>query len=212
MTDNWALYATLAGILAAGLLLLGAGKKDFDSRQVTVLAVMSALCATGRAVTGVGLLFLQPTMFLVALTGFVFGARSGFFVGAMTPLISNFFMGQGPWTPWQMLCWGFVGLSGAALGAVCPRAGSRTLTLFCFFWGYLYGALMDIWQWSVFIRPLTLKTYLLTWTAGAGFDSLRALSNLLFCATLGGQTLRILRRFRKRMVVQYIEEFPGGKR
>jgi len=44
-------------------------------------------------------------MFLVVITGFVLGSRAGFLVGAMTPLISNFFIGHGPWTPWQMLAW-----------------------------------------------------------------------------------------------------------
>ncbi|MDD4588487.1 MAG: ECF transporter S component, partial [Heliobacteriaceae bacterium] len=138
-------------------------------------------------------------------TGFVYGVRVGFFVGAMTPLISNFFIGQGPWTPWQMICWGMVGISGAVVRAVFPAAGVKTLAVLCFFWGYLYGAIMDIWQWSMFVRSLTLKTYFLLWVAGFSFDSLRALGNLLFCFALGAQTLKILRFFRKKLDVQYLE-------
>ena len=33
------------------------------------------------------------------------GPRAGFAVGATAALVSNFFLGQGPWTPWQMLGW-----------------------------------------------------------------------------------------------------------
>jgi len=202
---NWGLYTTLLGLFSVFLLLWGAEKGGWGPRQISVAAVLAALCAAGRAVTGVGLLFLQPTMFLVALAGFVYGGRIGFFVGALAPLISNFFMGQGPWTPWQMLCWGLVGASGAALKAFFPQAGNKTLTVACFLWGYLYGAIMDVWQWTVFMRPLNWQTYFLTWAAGFGFDSLRAFGNLFFCAALGRQTLKILQYFRKKMEVQNLE-------
>ena len=207
MGTNWGLYTTLIGIFSIALLMYGMEKKgELTARQVSIIAVLAAFCAAGRAVTGVGLLFLQPTMFLVEMTGFVYGARIGFFVGAMTPLISNFFMGQGSWTPWQMICWGAVGVSGTVVKVLFPGAGNKTLTVLCFFWGYLYGAVMDVWQWSVFMRPLTFKTYFLTWAAGFSFDSLRAAGNLLFCAALGGQTLKILRYFRKKMDIQDLED------
>lgn len=207
MGTNWGFYATMIGIFSVALLMFSMEKKgELTARQVSITAVLAALCAAGRAVTGVGLLFLQPTMFLVEITGFVYGVQIGFFVGVMTPLISNFFMGQGSWTPVQMLCWGMLGVSGAVVKVLFPGAGNKTLTALCFFWGYLYGAIMDVWQWSVFMRPLTFKTYFLILAAGFSFDSLRALGNLLFCATLGYQTLKILRYFHKKMDIQYLED------
>ncbi len=207
MGTNWGFYTTLAGIFSIALLMFGMEKKrELNARQVSIIAMLAALCAAGRAVTGVGMLFLQPTMFLVEITGFVYGARIGFFVGAMTPLISNFFVGQGPWTPWQMICWGMVGVSGAVVKVLFPGAGNKTLTVLCFFWGYLYGAIMDLWHWSVFMRPLTLKSYFIIWAAGFSFDSLRAVGNLLFCVALGHQTIKMLGCFRKKMDVKYLEE------
>jgi energy-coupling factor transport system substrate-specific component len=206
MGTNWGFYITMAGIFSIALLMLGMEKKaGLNARQVSLIAMLAAFCAAGRAVTGVALLFLQPTMFLVEITGFVFGARAGFFVGAMTPLISNFFIGQGPWTPWQMISWGLVGISGALLKDLFPRAGNKSLIALCFFWGYLYGAVMDIWQWSVFISPLTFKSYFILWVAGLSFDSLRAVGNLLFCAALGSQSVKILRYFHKKMDIRCLE-------
>ncbi|PKM48051.1 MAG: ECF transporter S component [Firmicutes bacterium HGW-Firmicutes-8] len=207
MGTNWGFYTTMIGIFSVALLMFSMEKKgELTARQVSITAVLAALCAAGRAVTGVGLLFLQPTMFLVEITGFVYGVQIGFFVGVMTPLISNFFMGQGSWTPFQMLCWGMLGVSGAVVKALFPGAGNKTLTTLCFFWGYLYGAIMDVWQWSVFMRPLTFKTYFLILAAGFSFDSLRAIGNLLFCAALGYQTLKILQYFHKKMDIQYLED------
>ena len=51
------------------------------------------------------------------------GAAPGFAVGALAALVSNFWFGQGPWTPWQMAGWGLCGMPGAALAARRSRAG-----------------------------------------------------------------------------------------
>ena len=58
------------------------------------------------------------------LAGYALGGAPGFAVGAITPLVSNIFMGQGPWTPWQMAAWGGVGIGGAVLARV---TGGREL-------------------------------------------------------------------------------------
>ena len=44
------------------------------------------------------------------VAGAAFGAETGFLVGALAALISNFFFSQGPWTPWQMMAYGVGGL------------------------------------------------------------------------------------------------------
>jgi energy-coupling factor transport system substrate-specific component len=51
----------------------------------------------------------------VLIAGFTLGGPPGFAVGAVAAIASNIVFGQGPWTPWQMLAWGMVGLLGAGL-------------------------------------------------------------------------------------------------
>lgn len=203
---DWGLITTAAAIAAIVILLYQLEKSSFNSRQISLVAALTAFAAAGRMVTGVGMLFLQPTMFLPLIIGWVMGPGIAFFVGAMTPLVSNFFMGQGPWTPFQMLAWGLIGLSGALLKHIYPAAGPVHLTIMSCVWGYLYGAVMDIWQWATFMHPLTLQGYLLLWLAGFGFDSMRVVGNLLFCGVLGAQTLKILTYYQKKMSIQYLEE------
>ena len=50
------------------------------------------------------------------VSGVALGPAPGFMVGATSALVSNVFFGQGPWTPWQMLAWGGVGVVGGLLG------------------------------------------------------------------------------------------------
>jgi energy-coupling factor transport system substrate-specific component len=203
---DWGLIATAAAVGLIVLLVYRVEQKSsFNARQISLVAALTALCAAGRAATGVGMLFLQPTMFLPLVVGCVMGARIGFFVGAMTPLISNFFMGQGPWTPFQMLCWGMIGASGAVLRSVFPAVRPVHLTAASFCWGYLYGAVMNVWQWFTYMNPLTLKGYLALLVAGFSFDSMRALGNLFFCGLLGAQAMKILEYYQKKLIVQYLE-------
>jgi energy-coupling factor transport system substrate-specific component len=203
---DWGLITT--GVAVGAILLLFyqvERKNSFNSRQISLVAALTALCAAGRAATGVGMLFLQPTMFLPMVAGYAMGAWIGFFVGAMTPLVSNFFMGQGPWTPWQMLCWGLLGASGALIGYLRPGWRPVCLTIACCASGYLYGAVMDVWQWATYTNPLTWTSYLALWAAGFSFDSLRALGNLFFCGLLGSQSMKILTYYQKKLMVQYLE-------
>ena len=54
--------------------------------------------------------------FIVLVSGVALGPAPGFVVGATTAVVSNLFFGQGPWTPWQMLAWGLVGVVGGLMG------------------------------------------------------------------------------------------------
>ena len=84
-------------------------------RQIMPTVVLAALASAGR------ILFapipdFKPVSAICIMAGAVFGKRCGFMVGALTALCSNFFFGQGPWTPWQMYAWGMIGYFAGILG------------------------------------------------------------------------------------------------
>src|SRR6266536_4929959 len=104
-------------LVAAALLVAGAAWLDPGlgaSKTLALVATLAAAAAGGRilfaAIPGV-----QPVTVIAVAAGVALGARAGFGVGALAALASNFFLGQGPWTPWQMLGWGACGLAGAWL-------------------------------------------------------------------------------------------------
>lgn len=80
-------------------------------REMVPLAVMAALGVVGRTVFQlIPLPNFKPVSAIVIITGVAFGPEAGFLTGALTGFVSNFIFGQGPWTPWQMFCWGMIGL------------------------------------------------------------------------------------------------------
>lgn len=83
------------------------GRKP-QARELVVVAVLCALAVAGRVVIPIP--NFKATYAIVMLSAIAFGPETGFLIGAMTALTSNFFFGQGPHTPWQMLAYGVSGL------------------------------------------------------------------------------------------------------
>ena len=90
------------------------GRKP-QARHLVTIAVMCALAVASRVVVPIP--NFKPIFAIILLTGVAFGPEAGFLVGAVSAFASNFFYGQGPYMPWQMLGYGMAGfLSGFAFG------------------------------------------------------------------------------------------------
>lgn len=89
------------------------GRKP-QAREIVLIAVMSAFAVVGNlAFFMIGP--FQAGTALVIIAGICLGPSEGFLTGAVSRLVVNMFAGQGPWTPWQMACWGLLGF----LGGLC---------------------------------------------------------------------------------------------
>src|SRR5919202_5729796 len=163
---------------------------------------MAALAALGR-VAFAAVPNVKPTTDVVLISGFALGGAPGFAVGALAALASNFFFGQGPWTPWEMLAWGGVGVAGAGLARLRgQRMGRVALAAACGAVGLAHGALMDLGDW-VSYSDHTAGWYLARAGTSLPFNLAHAIGNVLFCLAFGPALLRALQRFRRRMEVTW---------
>src|ERR1700727_721713 len=93
-----------------------------DARIVALVGTLAAFAALGR-IAFAAVPNVKPTTDIVLISGYALGGGPGFAVGAISGLASNFFFGQGPWTPWQMAAWGATGVIGAGLAWVVSTRG-----------------------------------------------------------------------------------------
>ena len=103
-------------------------RRKAQARDLVPIALMAAMCVVGRtAFSIVPLPNFKPVTAIVMITGIAFGPEAGYLTGALAALLSNFLFGQGPWTPWQMFCWGLLGfLAGLAFNrATVEKLKSR---------------------------------------------------------------------------------------
>ena len=104
-------------------------KKNGNVQLAVILAVMTALSVLGRFAFA-AIPHFKPVSAIVIITGMYLGAQSGFLCGALSAVLSNILFGQGPWTPFQMLAWGLIGLFAALLGGALV-GGIFALALSC---------------------------------------------------------------------------------
>jgi len=203
---NWSLNSLLLAVIILVILFLGFERGDYGAREIAVVGALAAVGAAGRvlfaAVPGV-----QPATFIAILSGYIFGAEPGFMVGALSALLSNIFLGQGPWTPWQMLGWGLAGVSGGMAAAVMKgEVKVAAVALLGGAWGFLFGWMMNFWFWLSFVYPLTMKSYLAANLTSFWFDFFHALGNVVLALLLTRPVSAMLLRFRARFAVEYLPE------
>jgi hypothetical protein len=197
---------------AASLVLLGialaAGFAWYErekppARVLAVVAALAALAVVGRLAFA-AFPNVKPTTDIVLFAGYALGAVPGFAVGAVTAIVSNIFLSQGPWTVWQMAGWGAVGVGGAVLARVLRgREPNRfVLAAVCGLAGLLFGAWMDIYQWTFAARQ-DLDTYVAVAGTSLPYNVAHAVGNVVFCLLLGPAFLRALARYRRRLEVRW---------
>lgn len=197
-----------------------------------LVAINSALRFIEIAIPGPG--GFTPIFFLIILVGYIFGGRVGFLMGALTLLVSALVTGGvGPWLPAQMFTAGWVGMSTPILRPIIWALTSRQsrqaksnrnmeiilLAGFGLLWGFVYGAIMNLWQWPFIAGPqsqsyaaglgilATLQHYLAFYlVTSLVWDAVAALGNVLLLLVLGKPALRALRRFRQRFEFNYTPE------
>jgi energy-coupling factor transport system substrate-specific component len=105
-------------------------------------------------------------------------------------------MGQGIWTPWQMLAWGACG----AAGGLVPRlVGNRLgFAALSFVLGFAFSALMDVWEWYSFF-PHTWEAFAVLMSRGVPFDLAHAIGNVVLVAVAGPELRRVLDRYGRRL-------------
>ncbi|MFL5839723.1 MAG: prenyltransferase/squalene oxidase repeat-containing protein, partial [Thermoleophilaceae bacterium] len=179
------------------------------ARVLALVAALAALAAIGR-VAFAAFPNVKPTSDIVLFSGYTLGGPAGFAVGALAALVSNVFLGQGPWTPWQMASWGVVGLGGAALGRVMRgrEPGRVFLAVACGLAGFLFGALMDAYQWSLAAEH-TLSSYIAVSGTSLTFNIAHAAGNVVFALLLGPAFIRALARYRRRFEVSWRATAPA---
>lgn len=83
-------------------------KRKPKAREIVLIAMMSALTVTSSIFFNITIPIKAGTA-LIIISGIALGPEAGFLVGSLSRVICNFYQGQGPWTPWQMFCWGLLG-------------------------------------------------------------------------------------------------------
>jgi energy-coupling factor transport system substrate-specific component len=207
---SWIAASTLVLAIALAAGFAWYEREHPTTRVLALVATLAALAALGR-IAFAPLPNVKPMTDIVLISGFVLGGAPGFVVGAIGALASNLFFGQGPWTPWQMVGWGGVGLAGAALARLTGRRFRRLpMAAACGIAGLGFGAVMNLHLWVTYSGDHTTAKLGATFATSLPFDVAHALGNVAFCLAFGPALATALERFRTRMDVTWVPAPAAG--
>lgn len=161
--------------------ILSFERKRSGAREIVIISVLCAITVAGRAAFYM-LPNIKPTLALIIISGIAFGGEAGFLVGAISGFVSNFFFGQGPWTPWQMFALGIIGFICGVL--FNKKAVGRNRLLVSAFGAILtfavYGGIMNAASVIMYQAHPTAEMFAAAYIAGIPFDLLHAGGTAIF--------------------------------
>lgn len=172
-----------------------------QAREILLIAVMAAIAVVGRMAFFM-LPQFKPVTAIVIITGISLGAEAGFLTGAITGFVSNFFFGQGPWTPWQMFAFGIIGFLAGLLFRGKREKYKKNKLILCLYGGIatlvIYGFLMDTSSVSMFGTGFSWETLMAMYVSGLPFNIVHGISTMVFLFFLAGPMDRKLERIKKK--------------
>lgn len=142
--ERWDVAAVIAAFLCCVPFFLSFERRAPMTREIVLVAVMTAFSAAGRFIFA-AIPFFKPVTAIVVISAMYFGPQAGFMTGAMSALISNIYFGQGAWTVFQMFCWGMIGFIAGLLNKKGLLEKPVPLCIYGVFAGALYSVVMDVW-------------------------------------------------------------------
>ena len=172
--------------------------RDPQARELVIIAVLAAIAVAGR-----GAFFMlpqfKPVVAIVIITGVCFGGEAGFLVGAVSGLVSNFFFGQGPWTPWQMFAFGIIGF---IAGVLFKKGMLKKKKISLYIYGgistfLIYGFLLDTASILMFSeKNITKAGAISVYISGVPFNMVHAISTIFFLFVLSKPMIEKLDRIK----------------
>jgi energy-coupling factor transport system substrate-specific component len=214
--------ALLALVLAVVFAEVADG--GIDAKALAMLGVLSAINAALRPL-GAGTAGIETVFFILVLAGRVFGAGFGFALGCTSLFASALLTaGVGPWMPYQMFGCAWIGMLAGLLPPLRGKAEILMLAVYGAVAGYLFGFMLNLSFWPFSVDPSSSIAYqpglsfveqwhrylLFDATTSLGWDTGRAITNVLAILIVGPAALAAFRRAARRANFQPAVTFAPG--
>jgi energy-coupling factor transport system substrate-specific component len=174
-------------------------KRRPQARELIVIAVMAALAVAGRAAFAF-VPQVKPALAIIIIAGVCLGSQAGFLTGAVCGFVSNFFFGQGPWTPWQMFSFGIIGfLAGTLFEEGRLPKTKEVLSAFggiCAF--LIYGGIINIGAVMMYMPRFSWEALMASYISAVAFDLIHGVSTAVFLFLLAEPMIEKLERIKSK--------------
>lgn len=205
LSPNQSLFLNVAILSIIVLSLIRSERSLRDQSQWGMLVLLAVFGVSGRILLD-PIPNVQPVTVLVLLAGAYYGAPRALALAATIALASNvIFLGHGPWTLFQAIGWGAIGLVGANLSNHIIVSGRIRIGLLAI----IAAASGLAFNWFVSLSILfeadssMLIPYLLN---GLVFDLYHAAGNVVFVAWMASPLGEMMARHRSPPAFELVRE------
>ncbi len=191
-------------VLAIVLFVRSFERKKPSTKDVVLISVMISLAVVGRLVFFMVPQF-KPCAAVIIITGIMLGKQAGFLSGVLTAFISDFFFGMGPWTLWQMIAFGLIGLLSAIIfnQERIEKMGGFAKLILCLYGFvvtfFVYGLIMDTATVFMVTDKPKLSIFIATYSAGVVFNMIHGISTFIFLYLMANPLSKKI----KRVLIKY---------
>ena len=194
------LVAILIIVISIFLFMWSFEKRKPKTREVVVLAVMTSIATLGRVIFFM-LPQFKPCVAIIIITGIMLGKQAGFLCGALTAFVSDFFFGQGPWTPWQMFAFGIIGFISAIVFQKRKYLAYNKVVL-CVY-GFImtfvvYGLILDTATVFMYTDRHKISSFMSTYAMGIPFNIVHGIATVVFLLLLAKPLFNKLSRMKEK--------------
>ena len=193
-------YISIAIILLSIIpfIVMFEGRKP-QARELVTIAVLCTIGVIGKIAFYMIPQF-KPTVAIIIISAMALGSQRGFLIGVITAFVSNIFLGQGPWMPWQMFACGLIGFISGFMYK--KEALPKTTVPICIF-GFLitlliYGGIMNPAALIMANDTISMSTLAAYYISGIPYDIIHAASTVIFLIVLAKPMLTKLDRVKKK--------------
>lgn len=198
VNQNYYLICVAVMLIAFAVFFFSYEKKKPEARELVTLAVLSAIAVASRAAFAM-IPFFKPMLGIIMITGMAFGAGAGFLTGAVSGFVSNFFFGQGPWTPWQMFSYGVGGAIAGFLykkGLIHEEKKLRTAVIGYLIIQCIVGPILDVCAIFTMGQNVAPEYMLSIFVSGVIPNAIHGLATFLTLFLLGKPMMEKLNRMK----------------
>lgn len=200
---NYFLTSSLVVVYALIGFFLSVEKKKTDARELAFIATMCAIAIISRSLF-IWVPYFKPMGAIIVITAIALGARAGFLTGAVSVFVSNFVFGQGPWTPWQMVSFGILGLIFGVLAdkRVFPRSALTRKQILALGisaaleYVLVSGPLLDLYALVSMISVFSPESIVAVFASGFPVNAIQASAIFIVLAVFANPLLDILGRMK----------------
>ena len=195
----WAYLYIVAAILSSVPFFLSFEKNKANENKLVLISVLISITVVSRII-----FFFAPSIkpmdAIIILSGIYLGKNSGFMIGALSIMLSNFYYGQGPFTIFQMFTFGLIGFL-AAIFSEKLKNHFNLLIIFSALMAIFYSLTLDVYTVLWEDNYFNFTKYIAKITLALPVTASYIFANILFISILAKPFKRIITRIKVKYII-----------